>query len=263
MGERLLRPLEGKRVVITRAVEQARELAEALKSAGAEPIVLPVLRIAPLENYEALDAALKSGGFDWVLFTSQNAVSATRQRVERLRIAEPWEQSRVGVVGEATAKEARRAGFRVTHIASRATGKALVRDLAGELRGRSVFLPRSDRGDPELQQALEGCGAKVTAAVAYRTVINDALSTDERSKVAESDAVLFFSPSAVAGFFRMFGADARKWFEESAVAAAVGPVTQASLNAAGVGRVIAAEEASVAGIVEALADFFQQGVRSA
>lgn len=262
MGERLLRPLEGKRVVITRAVEQARELAEALKTAGAQPIVFPVVRIVPLENYEALDAALKRG-FDWILFTSQNAVSATRGRAERLGMAEVWEQSKIGVVGEATAKKARRAGFRVTHVASRATGKALVRDLAAELRGRSVFLPRSDRGDPDLQQALEGYGAKVTVAVAYRTVVRDALSADEQSKVAESDAVLFFSPSAVAGFFQMFGADARRWLTEPAIAAAVGPVTQAALKAAGVGRVIAAGEASVAGIVKALADFFEQGVRSA
>jgi len=263
VDERLPRPLEGKRVVITRAVEQTEELAEALKTAGAQPMAFPVIRIAPPENYEALDGALKSGGFDWILFTSRNAVKATRQRAERLGMTEVWGQSKVGAVGQATAKEARRAGFRVTHIASRATGKTLVRDLSGELRGRRVFVPRSDRGDPELQQVLESCGATVTSATAYRTIINDLLSPAERSKVAESDAVLFFSPSAVAGFLQMFGADARKWLTGSAVAAAVGPVTQTALKAAGVGRVIAAEEASVAGIVEALADFFQQGVRSA
>ena len=260
MAERLARPLGGKCVVITRAAEQVEELAEALKAAGAQPIVFPVIRIAPPEDYAGLDAALKNSGFDWILFTSQNAVKATRQRAEQLGMARVWEESKVGAVGEATAREAQRAGFRVTHIASRATGKALVRDLAGELRSRRVFVLRSDRGDPELMQVLEGCGATVTSATGYRTIINDSPSPAERLKVAEADAVLFFSPSAVAGFFEMFGADAKKLLKESAVATAVGPVTRDALKAAGVERVIAAEEASVAGIVAALADFFQQGV---
>lgn len=251
--------MQGKRVVVTRAAEQAKELVEALESAGAKPVVAPVLRIAPPGKYESLDAALRRlGEFAWILFTSRNAVKAVRQRAAELRIQIPPGQSRVGVVGPATAEEARNAGFQVTHIASRAIGRALVDDLASELRGKKVFLPHSDRADPELRRALEGCGTELTEAIAYRTLVAEAPLDARRTEIMKADATLFFSPSAVAGFLEMFGDAARSLLAKTAIAVALGPVTEAALKSAGIERAVVAEDTSVAGIVRALAHFFEQ-----
>lgn len=258
MGERKPRPLEGKRVVVTRAAEQAKELVAALERVGAKPIIFPVIRIVPPEDYGPLDAALlRSEEFDWILFTSRNAVNALRERGNQLRKPGGFERNRVGVVGRATAEEARLAGFPVTHVASRPLGKVLVDDLAQELHGKRVFLPRSNRADPELRRALEACGARMTEVIAYRTITGGRPSEEERAEIAKAEAVLFLSPSAVMGFLEVFGPGAQKSLSGCAVAA-VGQVTHRALRSAGLEHAIAAEDASVAGIVEALADFFQQ-----
>ena len=264
MGERVLQPLEGKRVVITRAAAQARKLVEALENAGASAILAPAIRIAPPEQYEALDAALSGlQEFDWILFTSRNAVKAVRDRAAELRIQISPDQSKVGVVGPATGEEAQDAGFRVTHTASRAIGKALVDDLAAELCGKRVFLPRSDRADPELRRALEACGAEVSEVIVYRTLLAEAPADSGRMEIISADAVVFFSPSAVTGFLEMFGDAARDSLTKSGVAVALGPVTHATLQNAGIERIILAEDAAVAGIVRALAHFFEQLERPA
>ena len=245
-------------MVVTRAAEQSKDLVGALERAGARAIVFPVIRIAPPEDFAALDSALRSGAtFDWILFTSQNAVKAVRERASQLRERADFGRAKVGVVGGATAEEARLAGFSVTHVASHPLGRTLVDDLAEELRGKKIFLPRSDRADLELLRALEACRAGVTEAIAYRTIPGQRPGETAQAEIARADAVLFFSPSAVAGFFETFGAGAKSYLGARAVAV-VGPVTRAALRAAGVGDAIVADEASVAGVVEALAHFFQQ-----
>src|SRR6202035_3409646 len=79
------KPLEGKRVVVTRATDQAHELAHSLEALGAEVLLLPTVSFAAGEDSQALDAAIRSlAEFDWILFTSQNAVRFFCQRVHRL-----------------------------------------------------------------------------------------------------------------------------------------------------------------------------------
>lgn len=248
-------------MLITRAAEQARELVEALKDCGAVPIIFPVIRIVPPKDFGPFDAALRrSREFDWILFTSQNAVKAVRERASELRIdlQRACGHVKAGAVGRATAEEAQLAGFRVTHVASRAQGLALVDDLGAEFRSKKILFPRSDRANPELVRALEACGARVTEVIAYRTVSGETGGDAGRAEVARADAVLFFSPSAVTGFREIAGLQAAKEFSERGVIAAIGPVTNAALKAAGIERAIVAEDASVAGIVDALADFFRR-----
>jgi len=79
--------LVGKRVVVTRAAAQAIDLLKALQYAGAIPILLPVIQILPPDDFSPLDAALqKLNEFDWILFTSQNAVRIVRERLEALQL---------------------------------------------------------------------------------------------------------------------------------------------------------------------------------
>src|SRR5207302_7975383 len=74
--------LQGRRIVVTRAREQAGDLVRALQEHGAEPVIAPVIRIQPLENLGALRAALTGlSGYRWVVFTSQNAVQIVFDRL--------------------------------------------------------------------------------------------------------------------------------------------------------------------------------------
>jgi uroporphyrinogen-III synthase len=251
--------LAGKRIVVTRVAAQALDLLKALQYAGAIPILLPVIRIQPPEDFTLLDEALRRlHEFDWILFTSQNAVRIVHERLERLQLL-PMLQSWplvAGAVGQATANEAASAGFRVAHVASQPLGGALAEELGSCLSGRQVFLPRSDRANPKTVEKLESFGAQVTEVVAYRTLSEAAQEQDVIAKAMNADAILFFSPSAVAGFDNVCGTGKLAEFSERGIVLASGPVTLAALREKGIGGAAAAKEPSVARIVEALANSF-------
>jgi uroporphyrinogen III methyltransferase / synthase len=254
------RVLAGKRIVVTRAAAQAVDLLKALQFAGAIPILLPVIRILPPEDFSLLDEALrKLDEFDWLLFTSQNAVRIVQERLEILGMALPKAAPKLaaGAVGQSTAEEARGAGFSVMHVASRPLGVALVEELGGQLNGKKVLLPRSDRASPDIVTALAKVGARVTEVVAYRTVAEEAQDEEVVSKAMGADAVIFFSPSAVDGFDAVCGAGNLAEFSAVGVVLASGPVTLAALCARGIANASAAVEPSVVRIIEALANSFE------
>jgi len=251
--------LSGKRIVVTRAAAQAVDLLKALQYAGALPILLPVIRILPAVDIGPLDDALRRlNHFDWVLFTSQNAVRVVRERLDAIGHALIAEQlsPRVGAVGEATAAEAASAGFEVAHVASRPLGVALVEELGDELSLKRVLLPRSDRANPDVVAALEKAGAVPTEVIAYHTVLEEAKDPDIVAKVMHADAVLFFSPSAVEGFDSVCGTGRLAEFSLTGIVLASGPVTLAALRERGIATAEAAKEPSVARIIEALANSF-------
>ncbi len=259
MGEVDQAALAGKRVVVTRAAAQAIELLKALQHAGAIPILLPVIRILPAEDIALLDEALrKLSSFDWVLFTSQNAVRIVQERLEAIGqvLVAGAGRPLAGAVGEATAAEAARAGFEVKHTSTRPLGVALVEELQAELAKKRVLLPRSDRANPDIVAALEKYGAHVTEVVAYRTVMEEAQDQDVVAKAMRADAVLFFSPSAVEGFDSVCGAGKLAEFSTAGIVLASGPVTLAELHTKGIVSATAAKESSVARIIEALANSF-------
>ena len=239
------------------AAAQAIALLKTLQHAGAVPILLPVIQILPPHDFSQLDTALrKLAEFDWVLFTSQNAVRIVHERLENLQIA-LTKSPAVGAVGRTTAEEAAAAGFSVAHVSGRPIGIALVEELGSQVEGKSVLLPRSDRANTDVVTALTKHRARVTEVVAYRTISQDAQSGEVIAKAMNADAVLFFSPSAVSGFDDVCGAGSLAEFAASGVVLASGPVTLAALHAKGISRARAAAEPSVARIIEALAHSFE------
>src|SRR2546428_12260366 len=97
--------LQGRRIVVTRAREQAGELVRALEARGAEAVLAPVIRIQPLENLGALRAALTGlSAYRWVVFTSQNTVHIVFDRLVPLRPTPPaFSTTAITRLGPATA----------------------------------------------------------------------------------------------------------------------------------------------------------------
>ena len=76
-----LLPLAGRRILVTRAAQQAGKLSDGLRNLGAIPVEVPILEIVPPVSYAALDRALgQIGEYDWVIFTSANTVSSLKER---------------------------------------------------------------------------------------------------------------------------------------------------------------------------------------
>jgi uroporphyrinogen-III synthase len=253
--------LFGHRIVITRAVEQSSDLVTKLERRGAIPISLPLVAFSTPENFAPLDAALRRWQeFDWVLFTSANAVQSVAQRAAATNsgILRPSSRPLIAAVGPATNEAATKASLHVTHVAKTHLGLALAEELALQLRNKSVFLPRSDRANPDLPAALKKLGATVTEVVAYHTLPP---SNVDRARVTEvldenSDAALFFSPSAVNNLADLIGREALAELQNKIAIAAVGPVTTAALHHHAVTKIVTAADITTDAIIAALENYF-------
>src|SRR5438270_7868380 len=106
------KPLVGRRILVTRAAQQAGKLSEGLRALGAEPVEVPVLEMVPPVSFEALDRALRQiGHYHWIIFTSANTVEALKTRGEAIGVAPVAAcRAKVAAVGAATASAAREAG---------------------------------------------------------------------------------------------------------------------------------------------------------
>lgn len=258
--------LAGKRVVVTRAAEQSGALVAALEAHGAIAVVLPLIAFAPPDDVEKLDEAVrKFGEFDWIFLTSQNALRALEESClrSRLLLREALGNTAVAAVGPATAEAAGEAGVRVDYVASKHDGVSLAQELASEVKGKRVILPRGDRANPELVHALRELGAQVTEVVAYKTVrAENAAETVSKTLMNERpDAILFFSPSAVRHLQELIGEEKFHTLSEQSVFTAIGPVTGRALRSFGVARIVQAEDTTVEGTLRGLAEYFGQ-VRS-
>lgn len=253
------KPLSGKRIVVTRAPEQAGELIRDLEHLGAEVIRAPAVAFGVPDDSLALDHALHElGRFGWVLFTSQNAVRFTALRLKQLGL--PAVIQRIAAVGPATAEAARQEGFHVDCVATHHTAHSLAGELRDSIATHTVFLPRSDRADPELVEALRESGASVTDAIAYRTMapVAPATAVLREIRAGEFDVAVFSSPSAFQNMDGFLGAGTLAKLGENVRYAAIGPTTARAMRACGVRVHIEAEEASSAGLAEAIVKYFYE-----
>jgi uroporphyrinogen-III synthase len=249
--------LAGKTVVVTRAAGQSAKLVKELEARQASVKLLPLISFAPPEKFDELDAALaRLESFDWIVFTSANAVQAVegrRQELAQGKLAD-LKLPRVTAVGPATADAAENAGYSVNFVAAEHSGAGIIKELGEDLKRRSIFLPRSDKANPDLPEALRRRGAVVTEVVAYRTLPP---GETDRVRVKESlkdgaDGILFFSPSAVQNFLELLGRERLAALQGRAVMVAIGPTTAGALSAAGVQRIAWAADTTPKAVIEAL-----------
>jgi uroporphyrinogen-III synthase len=257
-------PLAGKRIVITRAPEQAGELVSALESLGAHVFLLPTVSFAPPESPAALDAALERlTEFDWILFTSQNAVRFFCRRwteTARERAVPGALRARVAAVGSATARAITAEGMRVDYIAQTQTGESLAGELRDSMAGKKVLLPRSDRVDDRLPSALRETGARVTEVVAYRTLRPEKLNHEILTSVrhSEIDAIVFASPSAFHNLAGLVPSTELAALSNRIQFATIGSTTTRALREAGVRVAIESNDSSSAGLADAIAKHYQR-----
>ncbi|HET8923905.1 MAG TPA: uroporphyrinogen-III synthase [Candidatus Acidoferrum sp.] len=270
MDERFPSALAGKRVVITRAAAQSEALARELSGRGAIPVVVPLVSFAEPEDFAPLDAAIMGiNEFDWMIFTSAQAVRAVTKRWDDQEFSgvrpRPWSKLRVACVGPVSAEAVRQTGLPVAYVAETHNGAALAEELRGELDGARVFLPRSDRANPDLPVALKRHGAQVTEVIAYRTLRPTALDEEKLTQIAQgaADAVLFFSPSAVHHFAELRGAEQLRQLQDKLAITAVGAVTAKALREEGVVRAVIAADTTAASVIEALEKHFADGQKAA
>ena len=252
------RPLFGKRVLVTRSRTQASRMCQLLEDAGAIPVELPAIAIAPPDDYAPLDDAVsRLSSFDWVIFASVNGVDSVFQGLdEQGKDARAFGSARVGAIGPATADALAQRGIRPDFTPSRSVSSAALEELSTfEWNDASVLLPTADIGRDELADGLSRLGAVVDRVTAYRTVTPPDAQQRARDAFDEGiDIVTFTSSSTVRNLLSLLDND-KKALSHSLIAC-IGPVTAATAREMGLQVDIEAEEHTVDGLAEALINHF-------
>ena len=241
------KPLFGKRVVVTRAREQASELKRLLEDAGAQVVQFPTIEIAPPPSYESLDAVIEAiSDYQWLIFTSTNGVDSFFDRLKH-----HGEDSRalanvlVAAVGESTAEDLRKRGIEPDLVPPKFQSSALLPLLEEDQKGIRTAVIRAAEGREELIDELRRRGGEVDLAIAYETRKVTA-SADELHDI---DIVTFTSASTADNFFETLP---NAKVIESAMLASIGPTTSEAIRSHGRPPDVEAESATVPALVAAI-----------
>ena len=255
-------PLAGVRVIVTRPRAQAAKMAARLEELGAETIAVPTIAIAPPDDPGPLDAACdRIGTFDWVVFTSVNAVARV---AERLAAAPGGVRGLAGprlcAVGATTAEALAGHGLRVDLVPDEYRAEGVLRALRGrgDLTGVRVLLPRGDLARDLLPAELGRAGAEVTAVTAYRTVPADldGEGPDVRGMLrgGRVDVVTFTSGSSVRNFARALGGRQAAELLRHVEVACIGPVTAEAAAKLDIATTIMPAESTAPALIEAIVE---------
>jgi len=261
------KPLFGKRVLVTRPRDQAAELVDGLEAMGAEAIEAPMIRIAPPDDYGPLDDACnKAGTFDWIIFSSTNAVDSFIQRL----LATPQDlrslrSVKLCAVGPATTDRLAKYGLKVdlTPAEYRAESVLHAISASGDVQGLKVLLPRADIGRELLAEELRKQGAEVTEAIAYRTVVVEPEREGEPDIYRmllerRIDVVTFTSASAVRNFVKVLGAEPAADLLRTTIVASIGPVTAETATQCNIQTTIMPAAYTIPALVDAIVDYFEK-----
>jgi uroporphyrinogen III methyltransferase / synthase len=255
------KPLFGWRVLVPRTKEQAASLSDQLRAYGALPDEVPTISVEPPRTPQQMDRAVKglvTGRYEWVIFTSANAVRAVREKFEQYGLdARAFAGLKVAVVGEQTAATLIEFGVRPDLIPSgEQSSEGLLEvwppfdeDLDPINR---VLLPRADIATETLVAGLTGLGWECDDVTAYRTVraAPPAASIREAIKGGGFDAVLFTSSSTVRNLIGIAGKP-----HNVTTIAVIGPQTAKTAEEYGLRVDVMAEKPSVTALAEALAEY--------
>ncbi len=253
-------PLFGKRIVITRAREQAEPLKNALAERGALPVELPAIEIRDPDSWALLDDAIRRlETFDYLLLTSANGVRRFLARLEACgRDARDLKGIEIGVIGPATAAEFARTGVRVDFVPQEYRAEGLLEALRGrDLGGKRFLVPRARVARDLVPRALAERGAHVEIVEAYHTEMPRLSGDDLQALLTPTPSVLTFTSASTASNFSKFpiSPDVRKRLQ-SAKTASIGPITSEALRKAGFDVHIEAKQFTVPALVDAIEAYF-------
>ena len=247
-------PLFGKRILVTRARAQASEFAARLEANGAEVIQFPTIQIQPIENVEV--PSLK--GYDWVIFTSVNAVEIFYERLrETGRDARTFGGNKICAVGPKTVDALNGIGIHPDFVPSHASGSVIAAEIE-DVRGKKILLPRAKIATADLPNGLREKGGRVDDVPLYDTVKVANAGDKRRAQIEEDllngrmDLVTFTSSSTVTNFLEMFPAQTPAALLAHVKVAVIGPSTQKTALARDVRVDVVAAEASIESLVEAI-----------
>ncbi len=260
-----VRPLFGKRILVTRAREQASSLADTLRLEGADPVVFPTIKIAPPVDITALaNAVANVGKYRWIIFTSVNAVKPFAAELAANRLdARALASCKVAAIGPATADKLMQClGIRADFVPTNAVAECLVDEWHdSDLGGSYILLPRAADARDVIPDRLKQMGAIVDVVSAYNTVAPESETDQVRDLLLGNklDVLTFTASSTVHNFVAALQLTTNAELMKSVASptiAAIGPVTAQTLREYGMNPNIVAPTHTIPGLIQALQEFF-------
>jgi len=243
-------PLHGARVAVTRASASSPEMSAHLAALGAEVLEYPTIEIAPPLSYDALDAAIHNlDSYDWLIFTSANAVESFSRRLAQSPRDLRGLRAGICAIGPATRKAVEKMHLKVDVVPEQYVAESLVKALEGHnLLGKQILIPRAAVARDTVPAALRGMGGLVTIADAYRTLVPDS------GAAPEADWITFTSSSTVKNFLALNQAGSLQAYKT----ASIGPITSETLRMHGYEPTVEANPHTTEGLVDALLNHHNQ-----
>jgi len=255
------------RVLVTRSSRQSSELATQLSALGLEPVLVPAIELVAPSSFEALDKAIADlVSFQWLLFTSANAVEAFHRRIEALGRKAEGVQARIAAIGPATGRALEAIGLRAELMPPQAVAESMAEALLPHARqpdgsASHFLLVRAEEARDVLPDALRSAGAEITIAPVYRTVV-PAGSVDAIrslfSHPAPVAAITFTSSSTARNLLALCEA-AGVTLPASALRVSIGPITSETLRSLEWPPHAEALEASVVALAQAVREAIDAG----
>jgi uroporphyrinogen III methyltransferase/synthase len=257
------RPLLGKRIVVTRARQQASDLVGLLSDLGAACLEYPTIKIMPSADARPLkNAAEKLNVYDWVVFTSVNGVIYFFEQLFAAgKDVRALGHLKTAAIGPATAEKLREFGLISDIVPKTYRAESVVEAFKAEqLTGKKILLPRAKEARPILMKELKRMGAEVEEVPAYETLkvtenIDDLVQQLENRQI---DLITFTSSSTVKNFKALLPAEKFTKLIQGVTIASIGPITSDTATALGFDVRITADSFTITGLVEAILHYYQK-----
>ena len=255
------RPLLGKRIVVTRAREQASDLVKQLADQGAECLQYPTIKVIPAADTDPLNDAISNlSAYDWIIFTSVNGVKFFFEHLFDLGLdVRALNHLHTAAIGPVTAQQLRTFGLKSDILPKNYRAEAVVEAFRKEdLKGKKILLPRAAEARPVLPVELRKMGAEVHEVTAYLTenVADNADLLIEQLTNKRIDLITFTSSSTVKNFKALLPSENIKDLLDGVTIASIGPITTDTAKELGFEVHITAHTYTIPGLCDAIMKYY-------
>jgi uroporphyrinogen-III synthase len=266
----LTAPLQGWRILVSRAREQAGALSAGLRSLGAEVYEIPFIEIRPPRSFKALDESLKLiAEYEWLILTSANGVRAMFERLALLNIPKRvLAHLSIAAIGPATRAAIEREGLRVAVTPREYVAESIVEALSDKIRGKRVLLCRAKIARDVIPREVRHLGAFLDVVEAYETVLPQASRVELRAILRDPQRrphfITFTSASTVKNYVDLLGIHSgRSKLVEGVLNASIGPITSEKLRQYQLNVDVQPAEFTIPGLIEGIVQRANAGSHSA
>ena len=245
-----IKPLFGKKILVTRAREQASKFSKKLKTFGATCLEIPTIKIVdPSDKYQALDSAINDiNSYEFIIFTSVNGVKNFFERLKLKNLdSRALYNAKIVVIGKATAEKLSEYGVTADFMPKEFRAESVLELLKDNVEGKKVLIARAEEAREILPEELKKYGAKVEVVSAYKTISD----IEHNVEFDDIDMITFTSSSTVKNFVEAFGITPLK----KSKVAVIGPITESTLKSYNINADIVAEEYTIDGLIQSILNY--------